>query len=90
MNYEAAGDVSIERTEQEAEIDRAAGTRKRRRWVWVCAVVVAVLLLALTPPLLNVNRLKRRIATSTSLSLGRPVELDGVTMHLLPDRKSVV
>ncbi len=50
----------------------------------MCVVVAAVLLLALTPPLLNVNRLKRRIATSISLSLGRPVELDGVTMHLLP------
>ena len=47
-------------------------------------VVVALLLLSLTPPLLNVNRLKRRIATSISLSLGRPVELDGVTLHLLP------
>jgi hypothetical protein len=51
--------------------------------VWVC-VVAALLLLLLTPPLLNVNRLKRRIATSISLSLGRPVELDGVTLHLLP------
>jgi AsmA protein len=63
------------------EIDRQP---RARRWlVWVC-VVVAVLLLLLTPPLLNVNRLKRRIATSISASLGRPVELDGVTMHLLP------
>ena len=74
--------MSTERTDEDVEIDRAAGTR-RRRWVWVC-VVVALLLLSLTPPLLNVNRLKRRIATSISLSLGRPVELDGVTMHLLP------
>jgi AsmA protein len=51
--------------------------------VTVC-VVAAVLLLLLTPPLLNVNRLKRRIATSISASLGRPVQLDGVTMHLVP------
>jgi AsmA protein len=51
--------------------------------VWVCVVAV-LLLLSLTPPLLNVNRLKRRIATSISASLGRPVELDGVTLHLLP------
>jgi AsmA protein len=47
-------------------------------------VVLAVVLLVVTPPLLNVNRLKRRIATSISSSLGRPVQLDGVTMHLLP------
>jgi hypothetical protein len=80
-DYKAASDLSIERTDEEVEIDRAA--RTRRRWVWAC-VVAAVLLLLLTPPLLNVNRLKRRIATSISASLGRPVELDGVTMHLLP------
>ena len=43
-----------------------------------------MLLLLLTPPLLNVNRLKRRVASSISASLGRPVQLDGVTMHLLP------
>jgi AsmA protein len=73
--------LSIERTDEDVEIDRTS--RRRRRWVWVC-VVAAVLLLLLTPPLLNVNRLKRRIATSISASLGRPVELDGVTMHLLP------
>ena len=47
-------------------------------------VVVALLLLLLTPPLINVNRLKRRIATSISASLGRPVQLDNVTLHLLP------
>jgi AsmA protein len=78
---EAAGELSIETTDEGVEIDRAS--RRRRRWVWVC-VVAALLLLSLTPPLLNVNRLKRRIATSISASLGRPVELDGVTLHLLP------
>jgi hypothetical protein len=73
--------LSIETTGEDVEIDH--GSRRRRWLVWVC-VVVALLLLSLTPPLLNVNRLKRRIATSISLSLGRPVELDGVTLHLLP------
>ena len=76
--------MSTESTDEDVEINRATGARRtRRRWVWAC-VVVAVLLLLLTPPLLNVNRLKRRIATSISASLGRPVQLDGVTMHLLP------
>jgi hypothetical protein len=68
-------------TETGTEVD--GSSRTRRWWVWAC-VVAAVLLLLLTPPLLNVNRLKRRIATSISASLGRPVQLDGVTMHLLP------
>ncbi len=51
--------------------------------VWVC-VAAALLLLLLTPPLVNVNRLKRRIATSISASLGRQVQLDNVSLRLLP------
>jgi AsmA protein len=81
LEQKLAGDLTIERTDEGVEIGRR---RRRRRWVVVVCVVVAVLLLLLTPPLLNVNRLKRRIATSISASLGRPVQLDGVTMHLLP------
>ncbi len=73
--------MPAEDTETGAEIKGAS--RKWRRWVWLCAVVV-VLLLALMPPLLNVNRLQRRIAASISASLGRPVHLDNVTLHLLP------
>ena len=50
----------------------------------VLAFVLVLLLLALTPPLLNVSRYQRRIVTSMSQSLGRPVHLDNVTLHLLP------
>ncbi|MGA8940937.1 MAG: AsmA family protein [Acidobacteriaceae bacterium] len=67
----------------ETGTEAEATPRRRRFWLWVCAVVVVFLLL-LTPPLLNVNRLQRRIATSISASLGRPVHLDKVTLHLLP------
>ena len=63
--------------------DHAQPGKARRRWVWLCAVL-AVVLLALTPPMINVNRLQRRIAESISRSLGRPVHLDNVTLHLLP------
>jgi hypothetical protein len=59
-------------------------SRTKRRVVWVAGVVAIVLLLTLTPPLMNVNRLRRRIAASMSASLGRPVHLDKVTIHLLP------
>jgi AsmA protein len=48
------------------------------------ALILILLLLALTPPLLNVSRYQRRIVTSMSQSLGRPVHLDNVTLHLLP------
>ena len=55
-----------------------------RRTMWVVAVLAALVLLALLPPLLNVNRYRRQIQTSISLSLGRPVHMDSVTLNLLP------
>jgi hypothetical protein len=56
---------------------------KRRVWTAV-ALLVLLLTMAIAPPLINANRLKRRIAASISASLGRPVSLGKVTMHLLP------
>jgi hypothetical protein len=58
--------------------------RTRRRLLIAAIVLVLLFALALTPPLLNVSRLRHRIATSMSQSLGRPVHLDNVTFHLLP------
>jgi len=59
-------------------------SRIKRRLLWTCVVAGVVLLLVLLPPLLNVNRLQRRIAASMSASLGRTVHLDQVSLHLLP------
>lgn len=57
----------------------------RRHGVLIAAVLVLLLLLlAITPPLFNVGRYQRRIVTSMSESLGRPVHLDHVKLHLLP------
>lgn len=66
--------------------DRTTGTRGRRRHsaMMAIALVLVLLLLAITPPLFNVGRYQRRIVTSMSESLGRPVHLDNVTLHLLP------
>ncbi len=58
--------------------------RWRRHLRWWLAAGIAVVLLALLPPLLNANRYQRQIARSMSLSLGRPVHLDNVSLHLLP------
>jgi hypothetical protein len=59
--------------------------KPNHRGLWTAlALIVLLLLLALTPPLLNVNRLQRRIVTSMSEALGRPVHLDNATLHLLP------
>ncbi len=56
----------------------------RRRILIAIAVLITLGLLAVLPPLVNVNRYRRRIATSISASLGRPVHLDSVTLTLLP------
>ena len=56
----------------------------RRRLIWILAALLLLLLLVLTPPLINVNRLRRRIVASMSASLGRPVHLDSVHLNLLP------
>jgi len=56
----------------------------RKRLVIAACVLLALVVLALLPPLINVNRYQRRIATSISRSLGRPVHLDSVSMNLLP------
>ena len=56
----------------------------RRRILTAIAVLVLLGLMAVLPPLVNVNRYRRRIATSISTSLGRPVHLDSVTLTLLP------
>lgn len=70
--------------EAEDAPDPAARARRRRVLIGVGITTGVVALLALTPPYLNVNRLQRRIVASMSASLGRPVHLDNVTLHLLP------
>jgi AsmA protein len=62
----------------------AGRSRRRQSVMMALALILVLLLLALTPPLLNVSRYQRRIVTSMSESLGRPVHLDNVTLHLLP------
>ena len=59
-------------------------SRWRRNWRWWLLAGVAVVLLVFLPPLLNANRYQRQITRSMSLSLGRPVHLDNVSLHLLP------
>ena len=58
--------------------------QSRRRVLAGIAVVVTLGLMAVLPPLINVNRYQRRIVTSISASLGRPVHLDSVSLNLLP------
>ncbi|HZY72894.1 MAG TPA: AsmA family protein [Edaphobacter sp.] len=55
-----------------------------RRYLFLWMALAVLILLAIVPPLITVNRLQRRIATSIGDSLGRPVHLDRVTLNLLP------
>lgn len=55
-----------------------------RRYLLLWLAIFVLILLAIVPPLISVNRFQRRIATSISQSLGRPVHLDRVTLNLLP------
>jgi AsmA protein len=71
------------------ETDQAFDPQTDRRLVtWrsilVTLVLLAIVLMAVLPPLLNVSRFKRRIVTSISTSIGRPVHLDNVSLVLLP------
>lgn len=59
-------------------------SRLRRNLLWGSGLVLLLALLVLTPPLININRYRGRIAQAMSASLGRPVHLDNVSMHLLP------
>lgn len=58
--------------------------RRRRRLLFAVGALLLLLLLAFLPPYINVNHYQRRIVTSISSSLGRPVHLDNITLHLLP------
>lgn len=58
--------------------------RKRRR-LWITLAVLAFLLAAfIIPSMINVNRYKGRITQLVSQSLGRPVQISGIHMRLLP------
>src|SRR5215469_9953393 len=56
----------------------------RRRLLYAALAILVILALIFGPPLINIGRYQRRIATSISNSLGRPVHLDRVSLTLLP------
>jgi hypothetical protein len=78
-------DPTYEQTEASAD-DSApvVSTHTLRRLLYLAFAALALLLLILLPPYISVNRYQRRIATSISDSLGRPVHLDRVVLNLIP------
>ena len=60
-------------------------TRPRRRPLLLLIALIVLLIAALVlPPLINISRYQRQIAASLAAGLGHPVEVSGITLHLLP------
>ena len=71
-------------SDAEPELETSSPGQLRRRLALVLSLVLVVLVLAFIPPLINVSRLQRRIARNISLSIGRPVHFDRLSLTLLP------
>jgi AsmA family len=67
-----------------ADTPPSLSTHLLRRLLYLSLAALVILLLVLLPPLISVSRYQKRIATSISDSLGRPVHLDKVSLNLLP------
>lgn len=55
-----------------------------RRFCFLYGGIAVLVLLFFLPPLVNVSRYQRRIATSIANSIGRPVHFDRISLTLLP------
>ena len=67
--------------------ETGSSIRLRRPTPRVTAAIIAcaaLLLLTVVPPLVSLNRYQRRVTSSMSQVLGRPVHLDHITLNLLP------
>src|SRR3954468_12749468 len=56
----------------------------RRRGRWFLALVIVILLLIFVPPFVSLNRLKGRIGSALTNSLGRHVTIGQIRLRLLP------
>ncbi len=68
-----------------SKLETALPQRPRRRPLLLLIALVVLLVAALVlPPLINISRYQRQIAASLAAGLGHPVEVSGITLHLLP------
>jgi hypothetical protein len=71
------------RTDDEIDQDASPG-RGRKRLILLLTLLAIFLLIAFLPPLINVSRFQKRIASNISAALGRPVHFDSVSLTLVP------
>src|SRR4051812_10810033 len=60
------------------------GFEPRRRGRWFLALVIVILLLIFVPPFVSLNRLKGRLGSALTNSLGRQVTIGQIRLRLLP------
>jgi hypothetical protein len=77
-------DPTYEQETPGADVPPTLSHHVLRRLLYLALAALVILLLVLLPPLISVNRYQKRIASSISASLGRPVHLDKVSLNLLP------
>jgi hypothetical protein len=71
-------------TANEIDQDAQPHSRNRGRLIVLLALVVIFLLIVFLPPLVNVSRFQKRIASNISAALGRPVHFDSLSLTLIP------
>jgi hypothetical protein len=59
-------------------------SRGRGSLIVLLTLLLVFLLIAFLPPLVNVSRFQKRIASNISTALGRPVHFDSVSLTMLP------
>ena len=75
----------IPRAALPSRLETALPQRPRRRPLLLLIALIVLLIAALVlPPLINISRYQRQIAASLAAGLGHPVEVSGITLHLLP------
>jgi AsmA protein len=71
-------------TDNQTDQDSPPTSRGRTRLIVLLCLLLVFVVIAFLPPLVNVSRFQKRIASNISAALGRPVHFDSVALTLIP------